>query len=137
MTRALPPIREFHASSGWSLLLSVASPDPTEGTNRRAEGAQAASCAVCGHAFPARRSTAMFLLEHLPLASASEVGGMSRSKVVCTPIVRLAYRGAKAAPALGVSFDHLDGRVTVYPTSGPARWLEANAERVLDTEVAR
>ena len=59
MTRALPPIREFHATSGW-VVLSVASTEPTAGTNGSLEGAQAASCAFCGGVFAARRSTARF-----------------------------------------------------------------------------
>jgi len=63
---------------------------------------------------------------------------------VVAPVPRLALRREEAAAALGISDDHFDarvrpelscvrrGRVVLYAVAELERWLEKNAERVLE-----
>ena len=61
-----PPIREWHATSGWSLLsphgewvLSVAEAEPDLSVESAGDGARGA-CESCGRPFEAKRSTARY-----------------------------------------------------------------------------
>ena len=69
-------------------------------------------------------------------------------RLVTAQVPRLALRREEAAEALGVSADHFDGRirpelravrrgrVVVYAVAELQRWLDANAEHVLEGESA-